>query len=51
MPKLTLRIDFDADRAIGPGKVKLLEMIDNSRLPHREQTSRSRQSGTVVSAP
>ena len=26
--KLTLRIDFDADRAIGPGKVKLLEMID-----------------------
>jgi molybdate transport system regulatory protein len=28
MPKLTLRIDFDADRAIGPGKVKLLEMID-----------------------
>jgi molybdate transport system regulatory protein len=28
MPKLTLRIDFDADRAIGPGKIKLLEMID-----------------------
>jgi hypothetical protein len=28
MPKLTLHIDFDADRAIGPGKVKLLEMID-----------------------
>jgi hypothetical protein len=28
LPKLTLRIDFDADRAIGPGKVKLLEMID-----------------------
>ena len=28
MPKLTLRIDFDTDRAIGPGKVKLLEMID-----------------------
>lgn len=23
-----LRIDFDADRAIGPGKIKLLEMID-----------------------
>jgi molybdate transport system regulatory protein len=28
MPKLTLRIGFDTDRAIGPGKVKLLEMID-----------------------
>ena len=28
MTKLTLRIDFDADRAIGPGKIKLLEMID-----------------------
>jgi hypothetical protein len=28
MPRLTLRIDFDADRAIGPGKIKLLEMID-----------------------
>jgi hypothetical protein len=28
MTKLTLRIDFDADRAIGPGKIKLLEMIE-----------------------
>ena len=28
MPKLFLRIDFDEDRAIGPGKVKLLELID-----------------------
>jgi molybdate transport system regulatory protein len=28
MPKLTLRIDFDKDRAIGPGKIKLLELID-----------------------
>lgn len=28
MPRLTLRIDFDEDRAIGPGKIKLLEMID-----------------------
>jgi molybdate transport system regulatory protein len=28
MPKLTLRIDFDGDRAIGPGKVKLLEVIE-----------------------
>ena len=29
MPRLTLRIDFDQDRAIGPGKVKLLELIDD----------------------
>jgi molybdate transport system regulatory protein len=29
MPRLTLRIDFDHDRAIGPGKIKLLELIDN----------------------
>ncbi|MGH7047053.1 MAG: winged helix-turn-helix domain-containing protein [Stellaceae bacterium] len=28
MPRLTLRIDFDQDRAIGPGKIKLLELID-----------------------
>jgi molybdate transport system regulatory protein len=28
MPRLTLRIDFDQGRAIGPGKVKLLELID-----------------------
>jgi molybdate transport system regulatory protein len=28
MPRLTLRIDFDVDRAVGPGKIKLLEMID-----------------------
>ena len=28
MPRLTLRIDFDTDRAIGPGKIKLLETID-----------------------
>jgi molybdate transport system regulatory protein len=28
MPRLTLRIDFDAGRAIGPGKIKLMEMID-----------------------
>ena len=28
MPRLTLRIDFDTDRAIGPGKIKLLELID-----------------------
>ncbi len=28
MPRLTLRIDFDQDRAIGPGKIKLLELIN-----------------------
>ena len=28
MARLTLRIDFDADRQIGPGKIKLLELID-----------------------
>ena len=27
MPRLTLRIDFDDQRAIGPGKVRLLELI------------------------
>lgn len=28
MPRLTLRIDFDEGRAVGPGKIKLLEWID-----------------------
>jgi hypothetical protein len=28
MPRLTLRIDFDGARAVGPGKIKLMEMID-----------------------
>jgi molybdate transport system regulatory protein len=28
MPRLTLRIDFDQNRAVGPGKIKLLELID-----------------------
>lgn len=28
MPRLTLRIDFDEGRAVGPGKIKLLELID-----------------------
>jgi molybdate transport system regulatory protein len=28
MPRLTLRIDFDDDRALGPGKIRLLELID-----------------------
>jgi molybdate transport system regulatory protein len=28
MPRLTLRIDFDVGRAVGPGKIKLMEMID-----------------------
>jgi molybdate transport system regulatory protein len=30
MARLTLRIDFGGERAIGPGKVKLLELIDAS---------------------
>ena len=29
MPRLTLRIDFDEARALGPGKIKLLELIDS----------------------
>jgi len=29
--KLILRIEFDAERAIGPGKVRLLELIDQHR--------------------
>ncbi len=28
MSRLTVRIDFDEQRAIGPGKIKLLELID-----------------------
>jgi molybdate transport system regulatory protein len=28
MPRLILRIDFDGERAIGPGKIKLLELIE-----------------------
>jgi hypothetical protein len=28
LPRLTLRIDFDAGRAVGPGKIKLMELID-----------------------
>ena len=31
MVKLTLRIEFDSERAIGPGKVRLLELIDRHR--------------------
>lgn len=27
-PTVTVRIDFDGERAIGPGKIKLLELID-----------------------
>jgi molybdate transport system regulatory protein len=29
MARLTLRIDFGGERAIGPGKIKLLELIDS----------------------
>jgi molybdate transport system regulatory protein len=28
MSRLTLRIDFDEQRSIGPGKIRLLELID-----------------------
>jgi molybdate transport system regulatory protein len=28
IPRLTLRIDFGGSRAVGPGKIKLMEMID-----------------------
>ena len=30
MARLTLRIDFDAGRQIGPGKIRLLELIDSA---------------------
>jgi molybdate transport system regulatory protein len=30
MARLTLRIDFDGDRQIGPGKIRLLELIESS---------------------
>ena len=28
MARLTLRVDFDGQRAVGPGKIRLLELID-----------------------
>jgi len=31
MVKLALRIEFDEDRAIGPGKARLLELIQQHR--------------------
>ena len=30
MTRLTLRIDFDTDRAVGPGKIRLLELVDQT---------------------
>lgn len=30
MTRLTLRIDFDSERQLGPGKVRLLELIDST---------------------
>jgi molybdate transport system regulatory protein len=30
MARLTLRIDFDGDRQVGPGKIRLLELIDST---------------------
>lgn len=41
MPRLTLRIDFDEDRAIGPGKMRLLELIDK----HGSISEAGRQKG------
>jgi molybdate transport system regulatory protein len=41
MARLTLRIDFDAGRAIGPGKIKLLELIDR----HGSISAAGRQMG------
>ena len=29
MAKLTLRVDFDTEEALGPGKVALLELVDS----------------------
>ena len=28
MAKLTLRVDFDTEEALGPGKVALLELVE-----------------------
>jgi molybdate transport system regulatory protein len=41
MPRLTLRIDFDDTRAIGPGKIRLLELIDK----HGSISAAGRQMG------
>ena len=30
MARLTLRLDFDADRQVGPGKVRLLEAVERT---------------------
>ena len=30
MTRLTLRIDFDGSRAVGPGKIRLLELVDST---------------------
>ncbi len=32
MTRLTLRIGFDEDRALGPGKVRLLELVAETGL-------------------
>src|SRR5262245_25787262 len=29
MVKLTLRVDFEPDEAVGPGKIELLELVDS----------------------
>ena len=35
LPRLTARIDFDAGRAVGPGKIKLMELIEQSLSSRR----------------
>ena len=32
MTKLKLRVEFAPDRAVGPGKIRLLELIGDARL-------------------
>ena len=45
MPRLTLRIDFDDARAIGPGKIRLLELIDALNRCFREPLVASHAGG------
>ena len=49
MPKLTLRIDFDADRAIGPGKERLDKFYgDHCRGNRLDNTLVNKVRGIVV---
>ncbi len=44
MTRLTLRVDFDDHRALGPGKVRLLELIRGS-FGHARRTSSTASTG------